>query len=207
MEICILRDHDEDELSHYSNATTDIEYRYPWGFDEIWGIASRTDFDLRQHQEHSSENLAYLDAETGKKFLPYVIEPALGVERLFLAVLNEAYVEETLENNETRINLKLHPALAPYKVAVLPLIKKRHQEHAFEIQSMLAKRFMVTYDETGKIGKRYRRQDAIGTPFAVTVDDQSLEDQTYTLRHRDSMEQQRYTLDELIVYLEKALRF
>ena len=203
----ILRDHDEDELSHYSNATTDIEYRYPWGFDEIWGIASRTDFDLRQHQEHSSENLAYLDAETGKKFLPYVIEPALGVERLFLAVLNEAYVEETLENNETRINLKLHPALAPYKVAVLPLIKKRHQEHAFEIQSMLAKRFMVTYDETGKIGKRYRRQDAIGTPFAVTVDDQSLEDQTYTLRHRDSMEQQRYTLDELIVYLEKALRF
>ncbi len=202
-----LRDHAEDELSHYSNATTDIEYRYPWGFDELWGIASRTDYDLRQHQEHSSENLEYLDAETGKKFLPYVVEPALGVERLFLALLHEAYHEETLENEETRINLRLHPALAPYKIAVLPLIKKRHKEASLALQAQLAKYFMVTYDETGKIGKRYRRQDAIGTPFAVTVDDQSLEDGTYTLRNRDTMEQVRYTRDELIAYVEKAVRF
>jgi glycyl-tRNA synthetase len=203
----IMRDHDAEQLSHYSNATTDIEYRFPWGFDELWGIASRTDYDLKQHQEASSVNLEYLDPETNEKYLPYVVEPSLGVERLFLAILHEAYHEETLEDGETRINLKLHPALAPFKVAVLPLIKKYHQEKALEVYKTLSKYVDSVYDDTGKIGKRYRRQDAIGTPFAITIDDESLSEGTFTLRDRDTMEQIRLTETELIDYILKKTRF
>ena len=202
-----LRDHEADELSHYSNATTDIDYKYPWGFDELWGIASRTDFDLRQHQTFTKENLEYLDPETNERYLPYVIEPSLGVERLFLAVLFESYREETLDDGETRINLSIHPALAPYKIAVFPLIKKYHKDAAEKLYSKLAKHFPAVYDDTGKIGKRYRRQDAIGTPFAITIDDDSLSEQTYTVRERDTMEQIRLKEDELIDYLNKKLLF
>ncbi len=202
-----LADHDESQLSHYSNATTDIEYRYPWGFDELWGIASRTDYDLAQHQTHSDTSLEYIDQTDNSRYIPYVVEPSLGVERLFLSLLHEGYVEETLDNGETRLNMKLHPALAPYKVAVLPLIKKRHKAKALEVFKQVSSHFMTVYDEAGKIGKRYRRQDAIGTPFVITVDDESLEEITYTLRYKDSMEQTRLTLDEIIPMIEKAIKF
>ena len=202
-----MTDHEESQLSHYSDATTDIEYRYPWGFDELWGIASRTDYDLSQHQAHSEENLEYHDQVENTRFIPYVIEPSLGVERLFLSVLHEGYSEETLENGETRVNMKLHPALAPYKVAILPLIKKRHRDMALELHKRLSKHFMTTYDEAGKIGKRYRRQDAIGTPFAITIDDESKEDGTYTLRDKDTMEQKRLSETELIEFIKRNIQF
>ena len=202
-----LRDHDPEKLSHYSNATTDIEFRYPWGFDELWGIASRTDFDLTQHQTYSGKSLLYLDPETNEKYLPYVIEPSLGVERLFLAILSSSYKEETLEDGETRINLQLAPHLAPYKVAVLPLIKKYHKDKALEMVSYLNKYFTVTYDEAGKIGKRYRRQDAIGTPFVITIDDTGVNEERFTVRDRDSMEQVTIAKDELIPYLIKKLHY
>jgi len=202
-----LRDHDVEQLSHYSNATTDIEYRFPWGFDELWGIASRTDYDLQQHQTHSEQNLMYLDPDTNEKYLPYVIEPSLGVERLFLAILYAAYQDETLENNEERINLRLPAFLAPYKVAVLPLIKKYHKEKADEMLSFLSSYFTVTYDDAGKIGRRYRRQDAIGTPFVLTIDDDGVADNKFTLRERDSMEQIILTKEELIPYLQKKLHY
>jgi glycyl-tRNA synthetase len=200
-----LRDHDVEQLSHYSNATTDIEYKFPWGFDELWGIASRTDYDLTQHQNHSGQNLTYLDPDTNEKYLPYVIEPSLGVERLFLAVMASSYKEETLENGETRINMMFAPHLAPYKVAVLPLIKKYHKEKADEMVAFLSKLFTVTYDDSGKIGKRYRRQDAIGTPYVLTVDDNSLNDDMFTLRDRDTMEQITLHKDELLSYLTNKL--
>jgi len=202
-----LRDHDIEQLSHYSNATTDLEYKFPWGFDELWGVASRTDYDLNQHQEHSKQSLMYLDPETNEKYLPYVVEPSLGVERLFLAILSEAYTVEKLEGDEERINLRLAPHLAPYKIAVLPLIKKYHQEKAKEMESYLSKFFTVTYDEAGKIGKRYRRQDAIGTPFALTIDDSSLEENLFTLRDRDSMEQITLKKEELVPYLMEKLYY
>ena len=202
-----LRDHEVEQLSHYSNATTDIEYKFPWGFDELWGIASRTDYDLKQHQEHSKVSLMYLDPDTNEKYLPYVIEPSLGVERLFLAVLSEAYNLEDLGDGEDRINLKLAPSLAPYKVAVLPLIKKYHQELALEMEEYLSKVFTVTYDESGKIGKRYRRQDAIGTPFVLTVDDDSVSSNKFTLRDRDTMEQIILSKDKLIPYLMEKLYY
>ncbi len=202
-----MRDHKLEQLSHYSNATTDIEYNFPWGFDELWGIASRTDYDLRQHQDHSKQSLLYLDPQTNEKYLPYVIEPSLGVERLFLAVLTEAYTTETLENNEQRINLKLLPSLAPYKVAVFPLIKKYHKALAEEILTYLSKYFTVTYDEAGKIGRRYRRQDAIGTPFCLTVDDKALKENVFTLRDRDTMEQVTLKKAELIPYLMEKLYY
>ncbi len=201
-----LADHDESQLSHYSDQTTDIEYRYPFGFDELWGIASRTDFDLAQHEEHAKTSLAYHDPETNEKYLPFVIEPSLGVDRLFLAVLADAYTEEELDNSETRTCLKIHPALAPYKVAILPLIKKRHREKALELQKTLAKHFLVFYDESGKIGRRYRRQDAIGTPLCVTVDDEG-EEEGYTIRERDSMEQVRVKEEDLVEYIGKHVRF
>ena len=200
-------DHPEEKLSHYSDATTDIEYKFPWGFDEMWGIASRTDFDLTQHQNHSGEKLHYQDPVTNEKYIPYVIEPSLGVERLFLAVLANAYEEEALEDGQTRTVLKLHPALAPYKVAVLPLIKKRHREEAHRIQDKLSKRFMTTYDEAGQIGRRYRRQDAVGTPFAVTIDDDTLENGTYTVRNRDTMKQVTLKEDELVEYIQNSIDF
>ncbi len=202
-----LRAHDAEELSHYSNATTDIDYHYPWGFDELWGIASRTDFDLKAHQTHSKENLEYHDPVTQERYLPYVIEPSLGVERLFLAVLSDAYRDETLEDGETRINLALHPAIAPYQAAVFPLIKKRHKDEALRLYDLISKHVPTLYDDTGNIGKRYRRQDAIGTPLAITVDHDSLEDNTYTVRDRDTMEQIRLHEDELIKYILKKTAF
>ena len=202
-----LRDHEAEQLSHYSNATTDIEFRFPWGFDELWGIASRTDYDLTQHQTHSGQNLMYLDPVTNEKYLPYVIEPSLGVERLFLAILSSAYKEETLEDGETRINMQLAPSLAPYKVAVLPLIKKYHKEKADEMLEYLGKFFTVTNDESGKIGKRYRRQDAIGTPFVVTIDDEGKNNDIFTVRERDTMKQVSLSKEKLVPYLMEKLYY
>lgn len=200
-----LHDHSQKELSHYSNATTDILYRFPWGFDELWGIASRTNFDLNAHQNESKENLTYLDPDTNERYLPYVVEPSVGVERLLMAFLTQAYEEETLEDGSTREVLKLHPYLAPYKVAVLPLVKNRHQDFSIELLEQIQKYTSVTYDETQNIGKRYRRQDSIGTPFCVTVDDETLENQTVTVRHRDTMSQERIALKDLKEYiLEKT---
>jgi len=202
-----LRDHSWEQLSHYSNATTDIEYKFAWGFDELWGIASRTDYDLRQHQDHSKQSLMYLDPITNEKYLPYVIEPSLGVERLFLAILSEAYTIEKLENDEDRINLKLLPSLAPYKIAVFPLIKKYHKELADEMVAYLSKFFTITYDDSGNIGRRYRRQDAIGTPFALTIDDLAVKENKFTIRDRDTMKQIILTKEELVPYLMEKLYY
>jgi glycyl-tRNA synthetase len=203
----ILEDHKKEALSHYSNATTDILYHFPWGFDELWGIASRTDFDLKAHETHSKQSLDYQDPETNEKYIPYVIEPSVGVERLILAFLNESLVEETLDSEDTRTVLKIHPALAPYKLAVLPLVKKLHKDKAIDITQSLAKYFDVTYDDTQNIGKRYRRQDAIGTYFCVTVDHQTLEDQTVTIRNRDTMEQDRIHIKDIRFYVEEKVEF
>ena len=201
-----LRDHEPEELSHYSKATTDFEYRFAFGWGELWGIADRTDFDLKAHQTHSGESMEYLDPETNERYIPYVIEPSLGVERVLLAFLTDAYDEETLEGGDVRTVLRLHPALAPYKVAVLPLQRKLSGK-ADEVYAELSRHFAVTYDETASIGKRYRRQDEIGTPFCVTVDFDTLEDDTVTLRDRDSMEQIRLPICEVAAYVEKKLEF
>jgi len=196
------RDHSKEELSFYSKATTDIEYKFPFGWGELWGIADRTDYDLGVHQEHSGEDLRYLDSETNEKYLPYVIEPSVGVDRLILTLLSDAYTKELIDNEE-RIVLKIHPALAPVKVTVLPLMKKIHGEKAKEIYSNLSKYFSCSYDETGSIGKRYRRSDAIGTPFCITIDDETLNNNTITIRDRDTMEQITLNLEELKDYIEK----
>ena len=198
-ELIRTRDHDKEELSFYSKATTDIEFKYFFGWGELWGIADRTDYDLRVHQEHSGESLEYLDPETNQKYLPYCVEPSVGVERLLLAVLTSAYEEEQLEDGETREVLHLHPALAPVKIAVLPLVNKLNDK-ATEIFTKLSNKFICEYDTSGKIGKRYRRQDAIGTPYCVTVDFDTLENNTVTIRMRDSMEQIRVSVDELEAY-------
>lgn len=202
-----LEDHDQAALAHYSNATTDILYQFPWGFDELWGIASRTDFDLNAHQEHSKQSLSYLDPDTNERYIPYVIEPSVGVERLVLTFLNESLEEEKLEGEDTRTLLKIHPMLSPYKVAILPLIKKLHQEQAFSIYQKLSKSFDVTYDETQNIGKRYRRQDAIGTYFCITVDHETEIDHCVTVRHRDTMQQERIHINELETYIAKHITF
>lgn len=202
-----LRDHSKEELSFYSNATTDIEYKFPFGFGELWGIASRTDYDLTQHQRVSGVSQAYLDPETNEKYIPYVIEPSVGVDRMFLTVLCDAYDEEMLDNNETREVLHLHPYLAPYKVAVLPLAKKYHSEKAHEVWKSLASKFSCSYDEAGSIGKRYRRCDAIGTPFAITIDDETINNNTVTVRDRDTMEQVVVKLDELENYIKERIEF
>ena len=202
-----LRDHSKEELSFYSNATTDIEYKFPFGFGELWGIASRTDYDLKRHQEVSGVSQAYLDPETNEKYIPYVIEPSVGVDRMFLTVLCDAYDEEMLDNNETREVLHLHPYLAPYKVAVLPLAKKYHSEKAHEVWKSLASKFSCSYDEAGSIGKRYRRCDAIGTPFAITIDDETINNNTVTVRDRDTMEQVVVKLDELENYIKERIEF
>lgn len=199
--------HEKEALSHYSNATTDIEFKYPWGFDELWGIASRTDFDLKSHQDLSKEDLSYLDPETNERYIPYVVEPSVGVERLLLVFLLNALTEETLENGDTRQVLRLHPKLAPYKAAILPLVRKEHADKAKEIHQLLSENLDVVYDETQNIGKRYRRQDAIGTPFCITVDHQTMLDQTVTIRHRDSMDQERIAIDALENYIIKSLKF
>lgn len=202
-----LRDHSKEELSFYSNATTDIEYKFPFGYGELWGIASRTDYDLSQHQKYSKQNMEYLDPETNEKYIPYVIEPSVGVERIVLTVLCDAYEEETLEDGSTREVMHFHPFLAPYKVAVLPLVKKYHGEKAQEVYRNLSKSFMTTYDETGNIGKRYRRQDVIGTPFCITVDDHTSSDGTVTIRDRDTMEQITLPLEEVEAYITKKIQF
>ena len=203
----LFDDHKPEALSHYSNATTDIRYKFPWGFDELWGIASRTDYDLKAHQNQSGENLTYLDPETNERYLPYVIEPSVGVERLILAFLTQGYAEETLESGDIRQVLHIHPALAPYKAAILPLMKKDHSEKAFEVYQMLAKYFDVTYDETQNIGKRYRRQDAIGTYLCITIDHDTMNDDTVTVRNRDTMAQVRISIKDLKNYIDHEINF
>ncbi len=200
-----FRDHEKEELSFYSNATTDIEFEFPWGYGELWGIASRTNYDLNAHQTHSKQNLEYLDPEDNTKYLPYVVEPSVGVERMLLSVLFSAYDEEQQANGDKRIVLRLHPALAPYKLAVLPLIKKNHSEKANEIYDKLVKHFSCVYDETANIGKRYRRQDAIGTPYCITVDDNTLNNNTVTIRNRDTMQQETIKVDDILAYIEDKL--
>ncbi|WP_416828565.1 glycine--tRNA ligase [Ectobacillus polymachus] len=200
-----LRDHGEEELSHYSNATTDIEFQFPFGWGELWGVASRTDFDLKRHMEHSNEDFNYIDPQTNERFVPYCIEPSLGADRVTLAFLCDAYEEEQLEN-ETRTVLHFHPALAPFKAAILPLSKKL-AEGAGEVYAELSKHFMIDYDETGSIGKRYRRQDEIGTPYCITFDFDSLEDHQVTVRDRDTMEQVRMPISELRAFLESKIEF
>ena len=180
---------------------------FPMGWGELWGIADRTDYDLSVHMDHSKQNLQYLDPETNEKYTPYVIEPSVGVDRLILALLTEAYTKEKLDNGDEREVLKLKPFLAPYKVAVLPLIKKNHSEKANALFQELSNYFMVSYDESGNIGKRYRRQDAIGTPFCITVDEETINDNTVTIRDRDTMEQITVKMDEIVDYIEKKIKF
>ena len=177
------------------------------GWGELWGIADRTDYDLSVHMDHSKQDLRYLDPVTNEKYTPYVVEPSVGVDRLFLALLTEAYNKETLADGATREVLKLKPFLAPFKVAILPLIKKNHSEKALEIYQNLSKYFSVTYDETANIGKRYRREDAIGTPFCVTIDDETINNNTVTVRDRDTMEQITLSVDELVNYVEEKIKF
>ncbi|WP_027625359.1 glycine--tRNA ligase [Clostridium lundense] len=201
-----FRDHSKEELSFYSNATSDIEYLFPFGWGELWGVADRTDYDLKQHTKHSGEELTYLDPTTNEKYVPYCIEPSLGADRVTLAFLADAYDEEELEGGDVRTVLHLHPALAPYKAAVLPLTKKL-SEKSTEVYAMLAKHFNVDYDETGSIGKRYRREDEIGTPYCITIDYDTLEDNTVTVRDRDTMQQIRLSVDELVKFIEGKLEF
>ena len=203
-----LRDHDPEELCFYSKGTTDIEFLFPFGWGELWGIADRTDYDLTQHIKTSGKNLEYFDQTTGEKYVPYVIEPSLGVERLFLALLTEAYDEEVLdeEKNDKRIVMHFHPAIAPFKAAVLPLSKKLN-EQAGEVYAMLSKKFNIDYDDAGSIGKRYRRQDEIGTPYCITYDFDSVEDNCVTVRDRDTMEQVRISIDELAKFIEEKVEF
>ena len=203
-----LRDHEQKELSHYSNATTDFEYLFPFGWGDLWGVASRTNFDLTQHQNTSGKSLEYFDQTTNEKYLPYVVEPSLGADRVALAFLCDAYDEEVVdaEKNDTRVVMHLHPALAPMKAAILPLSKKL-SEGAMKVHDLLAKRFMVEYDAAGSIGKRYRRQDEIGTPMCVTYDFDSETDGCVTVRDRDTMEQIRLPIDELTAFIEKRLDF
>ena len=201
-----LRDHSKDELCFYSKATTDFEYLFPFGWGELWGVADRTDYDLKQHANESKENLEYTDPVTGEKYIPYVIEPSLGVDRMFLTVLCDAYHEEEVGENDTRVVLKLAPHLAPYKVAILPLSKKL-SDKADEVYGDLIKHFSCTYDEAGSIGKRYRRQDEIGTPFCVTIDFDTLEDCCVTVRERDSMAQERIPIADVAKYVEDRIKF
>lgn len=205
-----LRDHEAEELSHYSNATTDIEFLFPFGWGELWGIADRTDFDLKQHIEHSGQEMNYIDPETNEKYVPYCIEPSLGADRVTLAFLVDAYDEEVLRSEDgkedVRTVLRFHPALAPFKAAVLPLAKKL-APIAEPIHEELSKYFMVDYDESGSIGKRYRREDEIGTPFCICVDFDTESDGCVTIRDRDTMEQIRIPIEEVRGYIEERLIF
>ncbi len=200
-----FRDHEQEELSHYSNATTDVEYLFPFGWGELWGIADRTDYDLTQHQNVSGKDLSYQEPSNNKKYTPYVIEPSLGVDRMFLALLCDALEKEEV-NGDTRNVMKIHPALSAYKAAVLPLSKKL-SEKAQEVYSKLAKNLNIDYDETGSIGKRYRRQDEIGTPFCVTIDFDTLDDNAVTVRDRDTMEQVRLPIDEVEEYISERVAY
>ena len=201
-----LRDHSPEELVFYSKATTDIEFAFPFGWGELWGIADRTDYDLTNHMNISKEDFTYLDPETNERYVPYCIEPSLGADRVALAFLCNAYNEEEIAEGDTRTVLHLHPALAPYKVAVLPLSKKL-SEKAEEVYTQLSKKFMCEYDETGSIGKRYRREDEIGTPYCVTIDFDTLEDNTVTIRDRDTMEQIRVKIEDLEAWLNEKIEF
>ena len=203
-----LRDHSQEELSHYSTATTDIEFMFPFGWGELWGIADRGAFDLTQHSEHCGKPIEYFDPETNEHYIPHVVEPSLGADRVALAFLVEAYDEEVVdaEKNDTRVVLRLHPALAPYKACVLPLSKKL-SEQATAVYQQLQKDFMVDYDEAGSIGKRYRRQDEIGTPLCITYDFESVEDGCVTVRDRDTMEQERVKIEDLKAYIAKKIEF
>jgi glycyl-tRNA synthetase len=201
-----LRDHEKEELSHYSNATTDIEFKFPFGWGELWGIADRTDFDLKSHMEHSKEDLSYFDPAANEKYIPYCIEPSLGADRVALAFLCDAYDEEEVAEGDVRTVLRFHPALAPVKIAVLPLSKKL-AEDANKVYEALARKFVCEFDETGSIGKRYRRQDEIGTPYCITFDFDSLNDQSVTIRDRDTMQQVRIKIDELNQYFETKFEF
>ena len=201
-----LRDHDPEELCFYSKATTDFEFLFPFGWGELWGVADRTDYDLTQHQTHSGKDMTYFDPETNEHYIPYVVEPSLGADRVALAFLVDAYDEETIGEGDTRVVLHLHPALAPIKCAVLPLSKKL-SEKADEVYCELAKYFSVDFDETGSIGKRYRRQDEVGTPLCITYDFESETDGCVTIRDRDTMEQIRLPIADLKSYIEEKIRF
>ena len=202
-----LRFHDHEKLAHYAKAACDIEYLFPFGWGEVNGTHNRTNFDLTRHQEYSGENMSYLDPETNEKYIPYIVESTYGLDRTVLALLFNSYNKETLEDGTTREVLKLHPFLAPYKVCVLPLIKKVHAEKANEIYNMLSEHFMTSYDETANIGKRYRRADVVGTPFCVTIDDETLNNDTVTIRDRDTMEQETIKISELVNYIEERIKF
>ncbi len=201
-----FRDHSEEELSHYSKATVDFEYKFPFGWEELWGIANRTDFDLKQHSEHSGENFIYRDPVTNEEYVPYCIEPSVGVDRLVLAFLVDSYTEEVINEKDMRVVLRLHPILAPFKAAIFPLSKKL-KEQTLEIYKRLSKSYMVDYDDSGSIGRRYRRHDEIGTPFCITFDFDSLEDNCVTVRYRDTMEQERVAIEQLECYLDKKLKY
>ena len=201
-----LRDHSPEELCFYSKGTTDIEFKFPFGWGELWGIADRTDYDLKQHMEHSKEDFTYLDQETGEKFIPYCVEPSLGCDRVALAFLCNAYDEEEIATGDVRTVLHLHPALAPYKVAVLPLSKKLSVK-AEEIYEKLSKKYMCEYDEAGSIGKRYRREDEIGTPYCITVDFETENDNSVTIRDRDTMEQVRVKIEDLENWIDEKISF
>ena len=200
-----MRYHDHEKLAHYAKEACDIEYNYAFGWGELNGTHNRTNYDLSRHQEYSGVSQEYLDSETNEKYIPYVVESTVGCDRLVLAVLDNAYTVETLENGDTREVLKIIPSLAPYKLAVLPLVKKYHSEKAIEIYNTFAKEFMVSYDESGSIGKRYRRCDAIGTPFAITIDDETINNGTVTLRSRDSMQQIVLKLDDVVDYIKNKI--
>ena len=199
-----FRNHTKEELSFYSKATADIEYKFPFGWGEVWGIADRTNYDLSRHMEATKQDLTYQDPDTGEKYVPFVIEPSVGVDRLILMFLCNAYDEQEIAEGDTRTVLHLHPALAPYKVAILPLSKKL-SEKADEVYTKLSKKFMCDYDEAGSIGKRYRREDEIGTPYCVTIDFDTLEDECVTIRDRDTMEQVRVKIDELESYIQDKI--
>ncbi len=201
-----IRDHEPEELSHYSNATSDIEYLFPFGWGELWGVASRTDYDLSRHMEYSGIDLKYQDPVSNEKYIPYVIEPSLGANRMLLAFLVDAYDEEQIDEKDSRTVLRLHPALAPFKAAIFPLSKKL-SDGANEVYDLLRKYFDVDYDEAGSIGKRYRRHDEIGTPFCITYDFESKDDQAVTIRHRDSMAQERVAISDLVHYLFARLDY
>ncbi len=200
-----LREHDKEELSFYSKGTSDIEYEFSFGWGELWGIANRTDYDLKTHMEYSKENLEYVEAETNTRYIPYCVEPSLGVDRLVLVVLNDAYDEEILNDGETRIVMRLNPRIAPVKACIMPLSKKLNDK-AKEVYRLFKGDFNVEYDESGSIGKRYRRQDAIGTPYCITIDFDTLEDECVTVRERDSMKQERIKISELYEYIDKKVR-
>ena len=202
-----LRFHDHEKLAHYAKEACDIEYHFPFGWGEINGTHNRTNYDLTRHQEYSKTSMEYLDPETNEKFIPYIIESTYGLDRTVLAILFNAYEEEQLPDGSTREVMHFHPFLAPYKVAVLPLMKKYHSEKAKEVYHRLAKNFMTTYDETGNIGKRYRRQDVAGTPFCITIDEETLNNNTVTVRDRDTMEQVTLPLDEVVSYIEARIKF